>query len=284
MKITKILLFTSFIWLNTAFAQKNSVNDPDFPALEDRYLGQKPPGLIPELFAPGIVSTEEYVEFGGDFTPDMKEFYFSRYGGKYKKRTLFIMQYKNHKWSSASVLSTDTEKYRDQFNPGWSEMKSLDPFKDIPIHGLSVSDKGTYYIDEYTREGDGVLRYSQLINGVREAPKPVDKVINTGKWVAHPFIAPDESYLMWDVEKEGDYGADIYISFRQKDGSWGAAINMGDTINTGLYDQSPRVTPDGKYLFFYKGDEKVRADGSKYLVGNPYWVDAQVIENLRPKQ
>lgn len=284
MKTTKLLILTCAISLNTVFAKEDSVNDPDFPALENRYLGQKPPGLIPELFAPGIVSTEEYVEAGGDFTPDMKEFYFSRYGGKYKKRTLFVLQYKNHKWSRESVLSTDIEKYRERFNPGWSEMKSLEPYKDIPIHGLSVSAKGTYYIDEYTREGNGVLRYSRLINGEREAPKPLDKVINTGKWVAHPFIAPDESYLMWDVEKEGDYGADIYISFRQQDGSWGAAINMGDKINTGLYDQSPRVTPDGKYLFFWKGDEKVREDGSTYMVGSPYWVDAQIIENLRPKQ
>lgn len=265
-------------------SKEQSDSQDKFPVFEDRYLGQKPPGLIPKLFAPGIVSTEAYVEAGGDFTPDMKEFYFSRYGGKFKEPTLFVMQYKNHRWSKASVLSTDIEKYRNRFNPGWSEMKSLEPYKDITIHGLSVSAKGTYYIDEYTRVGDGPLRYSRLINGKREAPRPVDKVINTGKWVAHPFIAPDESYLMWDVEKEGNYGADIYISFRQKDGSWGAAINMGDKINTAFYDQSPRVTPDGKYLFFWKGDDKVREDGSTYLVGSPYWVDAQIIETLRPKQ
>jgi len=92
MKTTKLLILICAISLNTVFAQENSANDPDFPTLGNRYLGQKPPGLIPELFAPGIVSTEEYVEAGGDFTPDMKEFYFSRYGGKYKKRTLFVTQ------------------------------------------------------------------------------------------------------------------------------------------------------------------------------------------------
>ena len=31
-------------------------------------------------------------------------------------------------------------------------------------------------------------------------------------------------------------------------------------------------------------DVNDRADGSRYVEGNPYWVDAQVIENLRPKQ
>jgi len=44
------------------------------------------------------------------------------------------------------------------------------------------------------------------------------------------------------------------------------------------------VTPDGKYLFFWRGDKKVREDGSSYWLGNPHWMDAQVIENLRTKQ
>lgn len=256
----------------------------DFPPVEERYLGQEPPGLTPELFAPGMVSTEAFVESRGDFTPDMKEFYFTRYGGEYKRPTLFVTKYDEGQWSEPEALSSDFEQYRDRFNPGWSEMKSLDPYKDLDVHGLSVSAEGTYYLDEYTREGDGPLRYARLINGVREAPKPAPKVINTGKWVAHPYVAPDESYLIWDVEREGDYGADIYISFRQEDGTWGEGINMGDQINTGLYDQSPRVTPDGKYLFFWKGEEKVRSDGSKYLVGSPYWVDAKIIETFRNSQ
>jgi hypothetical protein len=58
---------------------------------------------------------------------------------------------------------------------------------------------------------------------------------------------------MWDTEKEGEDTPDIYISFREKDGSWGTAINMGDKINTPLYEQRARVTPDGKYLFFLEG-------------------------------
>jgi hypothetical protein len=126
------------------------------------------------------------------------------------------------------------------------------------------------------------MSYSHLINGKHEEPQKMNKSINSGKYIAHPFIAPDESYLMWDAEKEGGDTPDIYISFRQKDGSWGEAINMGDEINTPLYEQRPKVTPDGKYLFFWKGDVKAREDGSRYVVGSPYWVDAKIIETLRP--
>jgi len=37
-------------------------------------------------------------------------------------------------------------------------------------------------------------------------------------------------------------------------------------------------------LFFWRGDVKVREDGSRYVIGSPYWVDAKIIETLRPKQ
>jgi len=52
--------------------------------LEGPYLGQKPPGLIPELFAPDLLQTE-HREVEVAFTPDLKEFYFRRRGGEYKK-------------------------------------------------------------------------------------------------------------------------------------------------------------------------------------------------------
>lgn len=270
---------------NTALAQGNKENDSDFPLLVGPYFGQKPPGLIPELFAPGIVSTEEYLETVVTFLPDMREFSFTRSGGKYKESTLFVMQNKNNKWSRKSIPSTDTNKYAEKFNPSLSEMKGLEAFKDIPIVGFSVSSKGTYYFYVLNFEdGSGHMSYSRLINGKYETPQKMSKAVNRGKYIAHPFIAPDESYLLWDAEKEDEDTPDIYISFRQQDGSWGAAINMGDKINTPLYEQRARVTPDGKYLFFWKGDVKVREDGSTYVVGSPYWVDAQVIENLRPKQ
>ena len=257
----------------------------EFPPLKDRYLGQKPPGLTPELFAPGLVSTEKYVESLYAFAPDMKEFYFNRIGGKYKKTTFFVMQYKNHQWSKAANLSTDINKFIERFAPGLSEIKNLEPFKKIPIVGSAVSAKGTYYfyILDF-KDGSGHLSYSRLVNGQYEKPKKMNESINSGKWIAHPFVAPDESYIMWDAEKNGSSTPDIYISFRQKDGSWGPAISLGVQINTPAYEQRPRVTPDGKYLFFWRGDKKTRQDGSKYWVGNPHWVDARIIETLRPKK
>ncbi|WP_019030170.1 PD40 domain-containing protein [Colwellia piezophila] len=281
----KIACVPVALLLSALMMSSASHSHDQLPVLEGPSLGQKPPGLIPVLFAPGIVSTEEYLETEVVFLPDMREFSFTRSGGKYKEPTLFVMQYKNERWSRKSIPSTDTNKYAEKFNPSLSEMKSLKPFKDIPITGFTVSAKGTYYFYfiDFEKDGSGHMSYSRLIDGKYEEPQKMTKAINTGKYIAHPFIAPDESYLMWDAEKEGENTPDIYISFRKKDGSWGEAINMGDKINTAAYEQRPKVTPDGKYLFFWKGDVKHREDGSRSVEGSPYWVDAQIIETLRPK-
>lgn len=277
--ISIVLLFSILIMSGNSYGTDN------FPALENRYLSQKLPGLNPELFAPGIVSTQEHVETEVLFLPDMRELSFTRSGGKYKEPTWLVMQYNGNRWIKKSIPSTDVNKYWERFSPSVSEMKNLEPFKDIPIVGFSASPKGTYYYYVLDfKDGSGHMSYSRLIDGKYEEPKKMSKAINRGKYIAHPFIAPDESYLMWDAEKHGESTPDIYISFRNEDGSWGEAISMGDTINTSAYEQRPKVTPDGKYLFFWRGDKKVRKDGSSYWIGNPHWVDAQIIENLRAKQ
>lgn len=278
-----LLLFFILIISSKSYSQD------EFPVLEGPYLGQKPPGPVPEAFAPGIVTTE-HMEFFGSFTPDLKEFYFKRNGGVYEKSILVVIEYKNKQWIESVVSPPEASvgepsvspdgniiyldyRYIERTNSGWSAVKSLGaPFDDIPIMRLTASTNGTYVFDE--REEIGTIRYSRLIDGKREIPRAFGKEINTGKWTAHPFIAPDESYLIWDSEREGGYGeTDLYISFRQENGSWGPALNMGEDINTKDNDNYGSVTPDGKYFFFhrYLGNGKV----------NIFWVDAQVIENLR---
>jgi len=281
------LLLSALVMSNSSHAQGEA------PALEGPYLGQELPGLTPQPFAPGIVSTEHY-EYGGTFTPDMKEFYFIAAGGKYEKQTFVVLKNENNGWHKSEVsrrvgqpfISPDGKtmhlgrRYKERTKDGWSEVKSLGShFEDIRVMRLTASSKGTYVFDEAGTDGDGVIRYSRLIDGKREEPRPLSKEINTGTWNAHPFIAPDESYIMWDGRRDGGYGnSDIYISFRQQDGSWGAAINLGDKINTDAWEAAASVTPDGKYLLF---NRNVGSDNYENV--DVFWVDAQIIETLRPK-
>ncbi len=260
------------------------------PILEGPYLGQKPPGLSPKAFAPGIVSTE-YYEFSGVFTPDMKEFYLIRSGGEYEKPSFVVFKSKKNRWHESVIspwvgqpfIAPDGKtmhlgnRYKVRNDAGWSEVKSLEaPFADMPIMRLTASSKGTYFMDEFKPDKTGSIRYSRLVDGKYEEPKLLGKEINGGRSF-HPFIAPDESYLIFDGKREGGYGdSDIYISFRNKKGARGTPINMGDKINTSAWEASASVTPDGKYLFF---NRKISKDTSENV--DIYWVSAKIIEGLR---
>ncbi|MTI30543.1 TolB family protein [Xanthovirga aplysinae] len=295
MKTTKLLILTIVISLNTVIAQENIKNASSLSHLEGPYLGQKPPGLMPEPFAPGIVTTEHW-EYGGGFSPDLKEFYFIREVEENKEQEFVVFQYKNNRWQESVIsprvgqpfISPDGKimhlgrRYKERTETGdWSEIKKLgSSFQEIEIMRLTASSKGTWVFDEVGMpDGDGVIRYSRLKDGKREEPGAFGKEINTGKMNAHPFIAPDESYLIWDGRRESGYGSsDIYISFRRENGSWGEAINLGDKINTDAWEAGASVTPDGKYLFFNRN-----MTPGNYENVDIFWVDAQIIETLRPK-
>ncbi|MEH6537766.1 MAG: hypothetical protein V7719_15300 [Psychroserpens sp.] len=285
-----ILTLVLTLFLNACNTKKQNSKDSDSPIIENPYLGQKPPGLTSELFAPDIVSTEN-LEIEGVFAPGMKEFYFTRQVKGEVPKT-HVIQYKNGIWHESSAeprsgevfISTDGNtmhlgnEYRELTALGWSENKSLGPlFDKFPIMRLTASAAGTYVFDE--RDEIGTIRYSKVVDGMREEPIEFGEEINTGKWTSHPFIAPDESYIIWDSEREGGYGAsDLYISFHYEDGSWGPAINMGEGINTEREDAFGSVTSDGKYFFFHTIDLE-EGEG----IANIFWVDAQIIENLKPK-
>lgn len=277
-----LLLFSVMAVSSGSHAQE------EFPVLEGPYLGQKPPGPTPEVFAPGIISTKGW-EYGVVFTPDMQEIYYIRENAQTKDQELVVLQNKDNRWQQKIVsprrgtptFSHDGKimylgrGYKERTDTGWSDVKRLGPlFEEIRIMRLTASAKKTYVFDE--AKSNSILRYSRLVDGEHEAPKPFSKEINTGDFNAHPFIAPDESYLIWDGQRGSAVrNADLFISFRRGDGSWGEAIKMGDTINTGASEFAAFVTPDGKYLFFNRNMGPDNPD--------TFWVDAQIIEDLKPK-
>jgi len=262
--------------------QKSKVDKEE--SLEEIYLGQNPPGTAPKLFAPNIINTE-YREAEASISPNLKEFYFRRRGGIHKNNALVVVQFKGNKWVESLIAPKSGEpfivpdgntihlgrNYRTKDSLGWSAIKPLGaPFDKFPIMRLTVASNGTYYFDEASK--DGPLRYSRLIDGKYEAPKTLN--VDVGMWNAHPFIAPDESYIIWDDQRESGYGdSDLYISFRQNHNSWGPAINLGNKINTEFEDAYGSISPDGKYFFFHRSYGSNKAD--------IFWVDAKIIFSLK---
>ena len=276
-KIDFILMIVLALFLNGCNTQNQKAIDNEAQSIEDLYFGLKPPGIIAKPYEPDI----EW-ELGEMHDQDMEEYYFTPSVKVPLSPLVVSFRMENRVWKRYKFYSNggDTlyakDKYIERTDTGWSQIKSLGaPFDSIPIMRLTASSKGTLVFDEFTRDGNGVLRYSRLIDGKREEPKALSKEINTGKWTAHPFIAPDESYIIWDSENEGGYGdSDMYISFKQADGTWSEAINFGDEINTDGEDGGGYVTPDGKYLSYCPRCKPPF---------NRMWVDAKIIENLRPK-
>jgi len=70
--------------------------------LKGAYLGQKTPSLTPEVFAPNVVSGEHH-DGGALFTPDMKEFYFTRKDNKTKKWLEIKLKSENNQWHESIV-------------------------------------------------------------------------------------------------------------------------------------------------------------------------------------
>ena len=249
------VLFSTLVMSSTSYSKEN-ISIPD-----DAYLGQKPPGSIPEIFAPGIVNKEESTDLEGMSGSDMNTFYFIREGEKYSGLAKFgpskgsnvsyglaDIEYKNNKWQQSVVAKAVSEPsispdgktillkggYIERTSDGWSEVKSLgETLASIDIMRSAISSSGTIYFDSYKRALDIPLRYSRLVNGKYEKPKSLGPQFGIGRYNAHPYIAPDESYIVFDsVRDAGQGSSDLYISFREVNGTWSPTINLGDKINT----------------------------------------------------
>lgn len=275
-----------------------SSNVDELPVLEGPYLGQETPGLEAEPFAPGIISKSGW-ELEGVFAPGMNEFYYTVDWNEYKDTpadgfTPLVIGYRMEEnvWTKQFefvrrgevTFSPDGKRmhmakgYRERIGDGWSDYKSLGPMfdrEDFGIMRLSASAEGTYVFDDY--KGGDVIRMSRVEGGERQKPTIIGSPFDVGEFSAHPFIAHDESYIIWDSKRVEGYGdSDLYISFRQPNGSWGDAINMGPTVNSEKWEAYASVTPDGRFILFNRGMD----DNNDNV--DIYWVDAAIIDTLKP--
>ena len=282
----------------------------DFPVLKGPYLGQKPPGMTPEVFAPGIISTE-VSEGCCYFSKDGQLYLFARAGSI--APGIFFMEQKDGVWSNPQLASFSAGRYDWDFTlapdgktvfvasgrphtkggsperdhsiwisektkSGWTEPQLL-PF---PVNAgqhdsyPSVTKDGTLYF--FSRRsgglGEGDIYKSEKIDGKYTKVQNLGPPINSEFHEVDSFIAPDESYIIFCSNQPGGYGReDIYISFNKDDGAWTDPVNLGDKVNTPYDEYIPAVTPDGKYFFF-----TTNKTGNRDI----YWVNANILWELKP--
>lgn len=275
------------------------------------YLGQAPPGKTPQLFGSGLISTEAN-ELNCAVSPHGDEMVFS-VNVKGQNTLYRLRRVSDGTWGSREKLwfSGNYSDVDPCFSPqgdtlffsskrpleGMGAAKDSDLWCSTREHGgewnkpARLSGVNTQGLDDYytsvTRGGDiyfsvfesgsgGDLYFARKIADGYGEPVLLREPISTAASEHDPFIAPDGNYLVFTSDRTGGHGrGDLYITFRQVDGSWGEPMNMGRSVNTAAYEYCAMLSPDGKYLFFTR---IVRGNG------DIYWVNASIIEDIRNRK
>jgi Tol biopolymer transport system component len=290
-----IIILLLLYSISTPAQKKNLIYYPD----------QKLPGMVAQVFARGIVSTDALEHSPPAFSPDGKTLFWTIMKMPTYQMRLLEMNFADNKWSPAHTPSfsdtTINELYPD-FSPGgdtlffssnrktgisspqtntlwfvcktsdgWSEAKPLDTtlFKK-DVYASSIAKNGNrYFIIGPNGTADWNIYKASPSGEIVSLPPH----INSKGYEDVPFVAPDESYLIFESDRTGiKNNIDLYISFRKKDGSWAEPLNMGAKINSAFVERFAKLSPDGIYLFFG------RNTGSGFDI---YWISAAIIDELK---
>jgi WD40-like Beta Propeller Repeat len=157
-------------------------------------------------------------------------------------------------------------------NGEWSEPIHLDSAINSKYdeHFASIASSGTIYFSSNRPgalggEGDADFYCSKLVHGHYAKAEHLLDSVSTPSYELDCVVAPDESFLLLGAygRKDGYGNFDIYIS-EKVNGKWTASRNLGPKINSTFRDYSPRISPDGKYLFF-TSEKDFSAGASKGL-------------------
>jgi hypothetical protein len=75
--------------------------------------------------------------------------------------------------------------------------------------------------------------------------------VNSVSWDSHPSLSHTEDTLYFASDRIGGFGlSDIYFTFKNENGQWTAAQNLGPIINTRKNEVSPFYHPNYEVLFF----------------------------------
>ena len=191
---------------------------------------------MPVLFGKGVISTEDD-ESGAAFTPDGQACYFvKRTPSTIVSSTMVICvsHKKNGKWGKPEIasfsgrywdfdpfISPDGEKLFFISNrpaagkkgsdtdiwvvrksgDGWSEPENVGAVINTSGWelGCSVTNDGTLYYSTTGITGNADIFCSKLVDGKYQKPDSLGAAINSPYNETDPFVAPDESYILFFI-------------------------------------------------------------------------------------
>lgn len=95
-------------------------------------------------------------------------------------------------------------------------------------------------------------------------------------------ISADESVIVYTARRPNSIGGkidpmlnenfeDLYISYKQPDGSWGASQNLGDNVNSNDHDAVSAISADGQKFIIYLGRENNGGDLYESVLTGSEW-------------
>lgn len=275
------------------------------PAGTGPYLGQKPPGRTPEIFAPGILAPPDRVVTRIAFSPDGNECFFSAPNKSYSRAQMYHTKRAGSSWTPPvpAPFSRPDHSYRQAFfsadgnklyfssntngssdiwvvertPQGWGEPQVLpDPINTPAYEGMyTEATNGTAYIESDRPGGQGdfdIWRIDPRRPGQTRHVENLGPLVNSNACETDPVVSPDGSYLIFGLRPSGGSGpSDLFVTFSDGKGGWKAPTNLNQFcpgVNTSGDEYAPTLSGDGRYLFF------VRLSGTEqsgiYWVENPF--------------
>jgi len=289
--MNKLAMAVCAVFLLSAMshARMQQTKPDTFPVLKGPYLGQKPPGIVPEMFAPGIISHADFFEHSAAvFSPDLREVYWSAIANGQRYPKIFCMKLEKGTWSERRiapfckenkgyddpVISPDGKKlffdkdgdiwFAERQGDSWSEAERLSPLINSSAleQMAAIAGNGSIY---FIRLPGFELYVSRKVNGDYAAPEKLPGSINsaaTRQMAA--YVAPDESRMIIEASRD-KATCELFVSYKTGANSWSQRTRL--PIDWGRF---PSVSPDGKYLFFMTRE-------------GIYWVSSSIVQGLKPK-
>jgi hypothetical protein len=288
---------SALVLLGLALATSAAGAEP--PALP--YLGARPPGRIPEIFAPGVVSTG----LGArdiTFTPDGRALYVGIFMPGFTRAVILESRREGGRWTPLEVAPFSRD-------PRWRHMepcvspdgetfffvsdRPADPARERPDRfaiwtmrrdgrgwgnpvrlPAAVNGDANAFYPSVTRDGvlhflreegrGGWIMRSAFRDGAWSEAERLPPPFNASPDQANPRVDPDGRFVLVPLLGRPDSlgGADYYGYFRRDDGTWTEAVHLGPVVNSPARDEfSISLGPDGKVLFFGSDRTLPRLDG-----------------------
>lgn len=277
------------------------------------YFDQPVPQDSAKLFAPNLISLKHRYEQNISFSPDGKECIVVVSEKYWNSFTMLHSIKTNNIWSKFDTISFskgynmtlepfyanhgnelyftsnrlpsidkwDTDIWKVyKINDKWNVPERLSININQPDKGQwfpSIADNGNiYFIQADISDEKSDIYFSINNKGIYSTPIKLPDFINSEKMEWDALIAKDESYLIFTSRYRDDCygGQDLYISFKNEKNEWMKAKHLGKEINSDMWEQSPSLSPDGKYLFFDRLDVNT-------WQGDIYWIDINFIKKYR---